>query len=100
MYIYISLWRVACNNDRRNFTAAGAAAGVAAAFTSPIGAMLFVLEELVSFWTLKLGWLIFFCSMMASFTSDMFSSSVQEFHYEQTFGMFKTEKFFVHKVCE
>lgn len=60
--------------DRRNFISAGAAAGVASAFTAPVGGLLFVLEEISSFWTHKLAWQIFFCCGVASFTTQAFTS--------------------------
>ena len=36
--------------DRRNFTTAGAAAGVAAAFGAPVGGLLFAMEEVCRCW--------------------------------------------------
>ena len=88
------------NDDcvRRNFTTAGAAAGVAAAFAAPVGGMLFGLEEVSSFWSLKLGWMIFFCCMLATFTADLFNSSLKNFTLHGVFGLFHTDKFVVFKV--
>lgn len=60
--------------DRRNFISAGAAAGVAAAFKAPVGGLLFVLEEISSFWTHKLAWQTFFCCGVATFTTQAFNS--------------------------
>ena len=60
--------------DRRNFISAGAAAGVASAFKAPIGGLLFVLEEISSFWTHKLAWQTFFCCGVATFTTQAFNS--------------------------
>ena len=42
--------------SRRNFISAGAAAGVASAFGAPVGGLLFAMEEVSSFWSMKLSW--------------------------------------------
>jgi chloride channel 7 len=55
--------------DRRNFISAGAGAGVASAFGAPVGGLLFAMEEVSSFWNMKLSWQIFFCTMVATFTT-------------------------------
>lgn len=47
---------VYCMCDRRDLAAMGTAAGVAAAFRTPIGGVLFAIEEGASFWTTVLTW--------------------------------------------
>lgn len=53
----------------RNFISAGAAAGVASAFGAPVGGLLFSMEEVSSFWNMKLSWQTFFCCMVSTFTT-------------------------------
>ncbi len=48
------------DRDRYDLVACGAAAGVAAAFRSPVGGVLFALEEMTSWWKNQMLWLAFF----------------------------------------
>jgi chloride channel 7 len=45
--------------DHRDFITAGAACGVTSAFSSPIGGLLFVMEEVATFMPMKLSWMVF-----------------------------------------
>ncbi|KAM4689206.1 chloride channel protein C-like [Discoglossus pictus] len=78
--------------DKRQFITAGAAAGIASVFRAPVGGLLFALEEVASFWDIKLAWQIFFCCMMASFTTEVLSSSFHGFIYQGYFGFFIAEQ--------
>ncbi len=59
--------------DKRELAAAGAAAGVAAAFGSPIGGSLFAYEisRPSTFWSFGLTWKIFFCSSISTFVLNI-----------------------------
>jgi H+/Cl- antiporter ClcA len=62
--------------DKRELAAAGAAAGVAAAFGSPIGGSLFAYEisRPSTFWSFGLTWKIFFCCSISTFVLNILSS--------------------------
>ncbi|XP_029344570.1 H(+)/Cl(-) exchange transporter 7-like isoform X1 [Acyrthosiphon pisum] len=53
------------DRERRDMMAAGAAAGLSAAFGSPVGGTLMSLEEGTSFWSSSLMWKVFFCAAIA-----------------------------------
>ncbi|XP_035227060.1 chloride channel protein D-like isoform X2 [Stegodyphus dumicola] len=88
------------SEDRRNFISAGAAAGVASAFGSPVGGLLFSMEEVSSFWNMKLSWQTFFCCMVSTFTTDLLNSAFTAFYYQGNFGLFKTEKYILFEVVK
>eukprot|EP00658_Telonema_sp_P-2_P015418 TRINITY_DN15928_c0_g2_i3.p1 TRINITY_DN15928_c0_g2~~TRINITY_DN15928_c0_g2_i3.p1 ORF type:complete len:719 (+),score=167.46 TRINITY_DN15928_c0_g2_i3:204-2360(+) len=62
--------------DKRDMIAAGASAGVAAAFGAPIGGVLFALEEGCSFWNVKITWGNFFCAMVSSTTINVWMTGI------------------------
>ncbi|KAH3778781.1 H(+)/Cl(-) exchange transporter 6-like isoform X2 [Dreissena polymorpha] len=88
------------SESRRNFISAGAAAGVASAFGAPVGGLLFSMEEVSSFWTVTLSWQIFFCCIIASFTTDLFNSAFRDFRYTGSFGQFKTNRYILFQIDE
>jgi chloride channel 7 len=61
------------DQDKREIAAAGAAAGVSAAFGSPIGGSLFAYEiaRPTTFWSFGLMWKIFFCSSVSTFVLNI-----------------------------
>lgn len=74
---------------------AGAAAGVASAFGAPVGGLLFVLEEISSFWSHKLAWQTFFCCMLSTITTELINNSFQAFKFTGHFGLFSDEGSYV-----
>ena len=65
--------------------------GIASAFGAPVGGLLFAMEEVSSFWKNKLSWQVFFCCMVATFTTDLLNSSFHGFRYKGDFGLFRTK---------
>ena len=65
--------------DQRDFIAAGSAAGVASVFSSPLGGLLFVLEEVASFFPQKLAWMVFTCCLCCYVTQLALNSYVDGF---------------------
>ncbi|CAI8612211.1 unnamed protein product [Vicia faba] len=57
-------WLRYFNNDcdRRDLITSGASSGVCAAFRSPVGGVLFALEEVATWWRSALLWRTFFCT--------------------------------------
>eukprot|EP00117_Sycon_ciliatum_P020983 scpid66345/ scgid0160/ Chloride channel protein D len=86
------------SEDRRNFISAGAGAGISSAFGAPVGGLLFAMEEVSSFWNLKLGWQTFFCTMVSAFTTDLFNSCFDKFVPVHTFGQFFSTKYILFDI--
>ncbi|KAK2151911.1 hypothetical protein LSH36_346g01010 [Paralvinella palmiformis] len=74
--------------DRRAFTTAGVAAGVAAAFNAPIGGLLFAMEDLSSFWSKSLSWQVFFASVLATAVAGLIQAGFSGFQFGDVFGLF------------
>ncbi|GET85707.1 chloride channel protein, putative [Leishmania tarentolae] len=66
------------NKDRRDFITAGAACGVSVAFGAPIGGLLFVMEEVSSFWDQSSHGQIFLATMLCFTFSTIINSVVED----------------------
>ena len=84
--------------DKRDIAAAGTAAGVAAAFGSPIGGTMFAYEIAAPtvFWTFELTWMLFFTSAISCFTVNI-CKSIENGSWDFTnvikFGSFQDQKY-------
>ncbi|KAK7202094.1 chloride channel protein [Novymonas esmeraldas] len=66
------------SKDRRDFITAGAACGVSVAFGAPIGGLLFVMEEVSSFWDQSSNGQIFLATMLCFTFSTIINSIVED----------------------
>ena len=79
----------------REILSASAAAGVAVAFGSPIGGVLFSLEEMSSYFPLKTMWRSYFCALVATAVlagMNPFRTGqlvMFEVHYDRTWHLFE-----------
>ncbi len=69
--------RFRLSDYRRDFTTAGVAGGVGAAFSAPLGGLLFSQEEVASYWNAELTVLIFACALFSTFTIQLLDSAAQ-----------------------
>ena len=65
------LGRFRGHKDRRDFITAGAACGVSAAFGAPIGGLLFVMEEVASFWDHSASGQVFLATLITFATGSL-----------------------------
>lgn len=70
--------RFRLSDYRRDFTTAGVAGGVSAAYGAPLGALIFAMEEVSSSWGPHLTVLIFMAGLCSALTAQMLNSAVAE----------------------
>lgn len=66
------------DKEKRSFVSLGCACGVAAAFSAPLGGVLFVIEEAASYWSVRLTWLTFFATMACASFVDVVLSGAKD----------------------
>ncbi|ELT90363.1 hypothetical protein CAPTEDRAFT_205672 [Capitella teleta] len=74
------------SEDRREFTTAGVAAGVAAGFNAPVGGLLFAMEDLTSFWGRRIAWQTFICATIATACAQLLNKAFESFVFQGSFG--------------
>ncbi|KAL9259697.1 putative chloride channel-like protein [Drosera capensis] len=82
------------DRDRRDLVTCGAAAGIAAAFRSPVGGLLFALEEMASWWRSALLWRAFFSTTIVAIMLRGFV----DFCYSGKCGLFGTGGLIMYNV--
>ncbi|GET91682.1 chloride channel protein, putative [Leishmania tarentolae] len=66
--------------DQRDFISAGAACGLTSAFSSPLGGMLFVMEEMATHFSVRLAWLVFLSCLSCMWIIQTFNSFLSGWH--------------------
>jgi chloride channel 7 len=56
------------------------------------------MEEVSSYWDMKLSWQTFFCCMVSAFTTDLLNSAFTAFSYNGNFGQFQTDRYILFNV--
>ncbi|KAG5496405.1 hypothetical protein JKF63_02707 [Porcisia hertigi] len=67
--------------DQRDFISAGAACGLASAFSSPLGGMVFVLEEMATHFSARLAWLMFLSCLSCMWIIQTCNSFLSGWHF-------------------
>jgi hypothetical protein len=88
-----TLENVFCLIFRHNLICVGTAAGVAAAFSSPITGLCFAMEEMSTHWSLGLTWQTFVCCILARSTTEFLRSITSTIEHKiehgKEFGIFE-----------
>lgn len=77
--------------DHRDFIAGGAAAGLTGAFGTPIAGLLFILEEVASFFPVKLAWMTFFCCVITKLVLQTINSYFADWKLKARGSLASTE---------